>query len=71
MLIDDSHAAVSTANIETKQNIFGVLTAAKCSFHNITISLSTKKELWFSSHKSFLISQHKVCNAKTIKSSGN
>jgi len=54
------------ANIETKQNIFGVLTAAKCSFHNITISLSTKKELGFSSHKSFLISQHKVCNAKTI-----
>ena len=54
------------ANIETKQNIFGVLTAAKCSFSNITTSLSTKKELGFTSHKSFLITQHQLCNGKTL-----
>ncbi len=54
------------ANIETKQSLFGVLTAAQCSFDDITSSLSTKKELGFISHKSFLISKHKLQNAQTL-----
>ncbi len=62
----EKYSYVLGANIETKQNIFGVLTAAKCSFHNITTSLSTKKELGFSSHKSFLITQHQLCNGQTL-----
>jgi len=53
-------------NIETKENIFGVLTAAKCSFDDITRSLSTKKEFGFISRKSFLISKHQLHNAQTL-----
>ena len=54
------------ANIETKQSFFGVLTAAQCSFDDITSSLSTTKELGFISHKSFLISKHKLQNTQTL-----
>lgn len=53
-------------NIETTENIFGVLTAAKCSFDDITRSLSTKKEFGFISRKSFLISKHQLHNAQTL-----
>ncbi len=53
-------------NIETKQNIFGVLTATKSSFESTTTSLSHKKELGFTTHKSFLITQHKICNEKML-----
>ncbi|WP_457748925.1 endonuclease/exonuclease/phosphatase family protein [Sulfurimonas sp.] len=64
--IFDKYSFVLGTNIETKQHLFGVLTAAKCSFHNITSTLSSKKELGFSTHKSFLITQHTLCNAQTL-----
>lgn len=64
--IFDKYSFVLGTNIETKQNLFGVLTAAKCSFYNITTALSHKKELGFSTHKSFLITQHKLCNAQHL-----
>ena len=54
------------ANIETRQNSFGVMTAAECSFDTVFPSLSTKKELGFTSRKSFLISQHRLCNGSML-----
>ena len=54
------------ANIETKQNSFGVMTAARCSFDTVSPALSTKKELGFISHKSFLISQHRLCDGSIL-----
>ena len=53
-------------NMETKQNIFGVLTAAKSAFSEITPALSSKKELGFISHKSFLLSKHNIANKKEL-----
>ena len=54
------------ANMETRQNSFGVMTAARCSFDTVSPSLSTKKELGFISHKSILISQHRLCNGSIL-----
>ncbi|HFB53665.1 MAG TPA: endonuclease/exonuclease/phosphatase family protein [Sulfurimonas autotrophica] len=54
------------ANIETRQNSFGVMTAALCSFDTVSPALSTKKELGFISHKSFLISQHRLCDGSFL-----
>ena len=54
------------ANIETRQNSFGVMTAALCSFDTVSPALSTKKELGFISHKSFLISQHRLCDGSIL-----
>jgi endonuclease/exonuclease/phosphatase (EEP) superfamily protein YafD len=53
-------------NIETQQNIFGVLTATKSAFREMHRSLSTKKELGFMSHKSFLLSRHTLANNKEL-----
>ncbi|WP_297433781.1 endonuclease/exonuclease/phosphatase family protein [Sulfurimonas sp.] len=54
------------ANIQTQENLFGVLTATKSLFHDSISSLSTKKELGFSTHKSFLISKHQLCDKQTL-----
>jgi len=54
------------ANIQTKENLFGVLTATKSLFRDTISTLSTKKELGFSTHKSFLISKHQLCDKKTL-----
>lgn len=62
----EDYSFALAGNIETKQYIFGVLTATKSSFTQITPTLSTKKELGFISHKSFLISKHKMQNKKEL-----
>ena len=54
------------ANIQTKENLFGVVTATKSLFHDSISALSTKKELGFSTHKSFLISKHQLCDKRTL-----
>jgi len=54
------------ANLETKQNLFGVLTAANSSFQSHYVSLTQTKELGFVSHKSFLISRHPLCSDKQL-----
>jgi len=53
-------------NIETKRTLFGVLTASKCSFFNNKTILSEQKELGFSSHKSYLLTQHKLNDDTTL-----
>ena len=47
-------------NIETKKSRFGVLTATQCSFVLAQPLLSSKKELGFLTHKSYLLTQHTI-----------
>jgi len=54
------------ANIETKKDIYGVLTAAKSAFTKLESTLSVKKEIGFATHKSLLITKHRLCNAQTL-----
>ncbi|HFB54273.1 MAG TPA: endonuclease/exonuclease/phosphatase family protein [Sulfurimonas autotrophica] len=54
------------ANMETKKHLYGVLTAAQCSFETLTPTLSLTKELGFISHKSFLISEHRLCDNRVL-----
>lgn len=49
-------------NIETKKNLFGVMTAAKSSFKSVLSAHSLNKEFGCITHKSFLISQHPFMN---------
>jgi len=62
----ENYSYCLAANIETRQNSFGVMTAANCSFNTVSSSLSRKKELGFISHKSFLVSQHKLCDGSIL-----
>ncbi len=53
-------------NMETHKNIFGVLTATKSSFKEISTNMSSKKEMGFVTHKSFLITKHFLCNGEFL-----
>ncbi len=55
-----------SSNIETKKNIFGVLTAGNISFENISTTMSTQREIGFVTHKSFLITKHILCNDEAL-----
>ena len=52
--------------METTKHLYGVLTAAQCSFDTLTPTLSQTKELGFISHKSFLISKHRLCDGSVL-----
>jgi endonuclease/exonuclease/phosphatase (EEP) superfamily protein YafD len=62
----EKQSFVLASNMQTSKNIFGVLTAMTFAFEEISISLSTKKELGCISHKSFLISRHTLCNGENL-----
>ncbi|WP_321777689.1 endonuclease/exonuclease/phosphatase family protein [Sulfurimonas sp.] len=63
-LQDYSYAIAS--NMETKKNIYGVLTAAKVAFKNIACKLTKNKEAGITTHKSFIVSQHLLTNGKLL-----
>ncbi len=60
------YSYVLASNIETKKDVFGVLTASKLSFKKIEAHKTSQKELGFLTHKSLLITQHKLPNEKTL-----
>jgi len=60
------YSYVLSSNIESQEDIFGVLTASKFSFTNIQVHKTSQKELGFLTHKSLLITQHKLPNEKTL-----
>lgn len=52
------------SNIETSKNIFGVLTAANVSFEKINTSITAQREMGMATHKSLLITQHRLSNGE-------
>jgi len=61
-LLFQDYSFALAPNIETKKDFYGVVTATQSSFETFTPKLSHTKELGFLFHKSFLISQHRLCN---------
>lgn len=53
-------------NMESSRHVFGVLTAAKTSFEQISPLLSQNKELSLFTHKSLLISYHRQANQQLL-----
>ncbi|NOQ31270.1 MAG: endonuclease/exonuclease/phosphatase family protein [Helicobacteraceae bacterium] len=58
---------VISANMQTSKHIFGVLNAFKFSCTNHTALLSSVRELKYATHKSSLITEHKLQNSSTLK----
>ncbi len=52
------------SNIETANNIFGVVTAANISFEKVDRSISSQREMGVATHKSFLVTQHRLSNGE-------
>ncbi len=52
------------SNIETSKNIFGVVTAANVSFEKVDTAITSQRELGLATHKSLLITQHKLSNGE-------
>ena len=48
------------SNIETADYHYGVMSAAKSHFKTLKMALSTQQELFIATHKSFLITQHRL-----------
>ncbi len=55
-----------SSNLETKEKVFGVVTACKTSFNKIENILTNKKEIGFTTHKSAIFTQHKLRNGKPL-----
>lgn len=53
-------------NIQTKQLLFGVLTASKTAFSEANPELSLKKEMGLATHKSYMLSKHPLSNGQTL-----
>ncbi|PHR59033.1 MAG: hypothetical protein COA44_02475 [Arcobacter sp.] len=62
----EDYSYVLASNMETKKQIYGVLTASKACFESITCNLTKGKELGIATHKSFLISQHPLRNGQSL-----
>ncbi|ABB44435.1 Endonuclease/exonuclease/phosphatase [Sulfurimonas denitrificans DSM 1251] len=60
------YSYVLSPNIETKKHIFGVLSAFKTSCHSERSLLSKKQELRYATHKTSLITYHKISNEQTL-----
>jgi len=60
------YSYVLSPNIETKKHIFGVLSAFKSSCVNELSLLSKKQELRYATHKTTLITNHKISNEQTL-----
>ena len=55
------------SNIETSKNIFGVTTAAKVAFESVQTSISSTREMGgIATHKSLLITEHRLSNGQNI-----
>ncbi|WP_115719709.1 endonuclease/exonuclease/phosphatase family protein [Gallaecimonas mangrovi] len=53
-------------NIQTRSHYYGVLTASNCSFEQLEPMLSDTRELRFATHKSAMISQHRLANEQLL-----
>ncbi|MEA1892125.1 MAG: endonuclease/exonuclease/phosphatase family protein [Campylobacterota bacterium] len=62
----DKYSYALSSNMETAENIFGVLSACKVSFEKIQNFLSSKKELGFTTHKSALLTKHILHNKQPL-----
>jgi len=60
------YSYVLSPNIETKKHLFGVLSAFKSSCHNEHTLLSKKQELRYATHKTSLITHHKISDERTL-----
>lgn len=60
------YSYVLSPNIETKKHLFGVLSAFKSSCHSEQSLLSKKQELRYATHKTSLITHHKISDEKTL-----
>lgn len=60
------YSYVLSPNIETKKHMFGVLSAFKSSCLNELSLLSKKQELRYATHKTTLITNHKISNEQTL-----
>ncbi len=62
----ENYSYTIASNIETSNNIFGVLTAAKVSFEQINTHITTKREMGVATRKSLLITQHRLSSGEIL-----
>ncbi len=62
----ENYCYAVASNIETVNNIFGVLTASQVGFEKIDTLLTDYKELGIATRKSLLLTQHKLSNGKVL-----
>ena len=60
------YSYVLSPNIQTKNHMFGVLSAFKISCENDLSLLSKKKEFRYTTHKVSLITEHKISNGEKL-----
>ena len=54
------------SNIETSKHLYGVMTAARIKFETVETKLTTKREVGVMTHKSQLITKHRLPNGQTL-----
>lgn len=62
----ESWSWAAAPNMQTRKQMFGVLTAGRCAFEDIQPLLTQSRELRFATHKSLILTRHPLPEDKTL-----